>query len=218
MKARISATVLTALLLCATGAQASAGVTLKGGTLGFGADVTVAVHEKLNARLNLNKFGYSFEVKGEEDDTDITPEISLLSAGALIDWHPGAGGFRLSGGLYLNKNKLDLTADVGQTVEINGNDYTLSDLEGTVDFNSVAPYLGIGYGNAAGGDGHWHFAFDLGVIFQGAPQVDLRATVSDPALQQQLDRDIAEEEQDIEGDVEIFQFWPVVSLGVSYRF
>lgn len=209
--------------LGATSAQAAVGMTLKVGTQGVGADMTIGIHEKVNARVNLNSFSYGKTINADEDDDGsgggtISPQLKLLTIGALLDWHPWAGGFRLSAGCYLNKNKLDLTADLSDTVEINDRDYTLSNLGGTVDFNSLAPYVGLGYGNAAGSNGHWHFSFDIGVMFQGAPQVDLRATVNDPTIQSQLDADIAEEEKTLEDDLGVFTIYPVISLGVSYRF
>lgn len=207
----------------ATSARAEVGATLKVGTQGIGADVTTGINEKLNARFNLNYFSYGTTFEGDEDEDgggggSVKPELTLLTLGALLDWHPWAQGFRLSAGLYLNMNKVDMTADLSDTVEINDREYTLSDLGGSVDFNTLAPYLGLGYGNAVGTDGRWHFSFDLGVMFQGTPQVDLRASVSDPALQTQLDADIAGEEKKLEDDLGFFTIYPVISFGVSYRF
>jgi len=215
--------VVGAVGLGATSALAEVGSTLKVGTQGIGADVTAGINKKLNARFNLNYFSYGTTINGDDDEDgggggSVKPELTLLTLGALLDWHPWAQGFRLSAGLYLNQNKIDLTADLNDTVELNDREYTLSDLGGTVDFNSLAPYLGLGYGNAVGADGRWHFSFDLGVMFQGSPQVDLRATVSDPALQSQLDADIAGEQKKLEDDLGFFTIYPVISLGVSYRF
>jgi hypothetical protein len=209
--------------LDASSALAAAGATLKLGTLGVGADVTIGLHERLNARVNLNYFNYGTSISEDEDEDGsgggtINPELNLFTVGALLDWHPWAQGFRISAGLYLNKNKLDLTAELNDTVDINDREYALSDLEGTVDFNSLAPYVGLGYGNAVGSDGNWHFSFDIGAMFQGSPQVGLRATASDPALQSQLDADVAEEQKELEDDLGVFTVYPVVSLGVSYRF
>lgn len=222
MKKVIPVLVLAVTLLGATSALAAVGATLKVGTLGVGADMTIGISERVNARANLNYFslGKTFT---EEEDADggggsISPELKLMTVGALLDWHPWAQGFRLSAGLYLNQNKIDLTADLKGTVEINDKEYSLSDIGGTVDFNSLAPYVGLGYGNAVGANGNWHFSFDLGVMFQGAPQVELHATASDPAIQSELDANIAEELKDVEDELGVFTMYPVISLGVSYRF
>lgn len=208
--------------LGATSALAAVGATLKVGTLGAGADVTIGIGKKFNARANLNYFAYDKTIE-EDDDEDgggatIKPKLALLTMGALLDWHPWAQGFRVSAGLYVNRNKLDLTAETSDTVEINDVEYSVSDVGGKVDFRTLAPYLGIGYGNAVQANGHWHFSFDFGAMFSGAPRASLRATASDPALQPQLDADIAEEVEDIQDDLEVFTIHPVVSLGVSYLF
>lgn len=212
-----------AVALGATSALAAVGATLKVGTLGVGADVTIGIQEKLNARVNLNYFSYGKSFTEEEDEDGsgggtIRPELNLQSMGALLDWHPWARGFRVSAGFYLNQNKLDLTAETNDTVDFNDQEYSVSDVGGKVDFNSLAPYLGIGYGNAVQENGHWHFSFDIGALFSGSPQVDLWATASDPALQSQLDADIDGEVKEIEDDLGVFTIYPVVSLGVSYLF
>jgi hypothetical protein len=55
-------------------------------------------------------------------------------------------------------------------------------------------------------------------MFSGSPHAALSATASDPALQPQLDADIAEDVKDIEDELEVFTIHPVISLGVSYPF
>jgi hypothetical protein len=215
--------VIGAVGLGATSALAAVGATLKVGTLGVGADMTIGISEKLNARANLNYFTYGMTINEEEDEDGggggtINPKLKLLTIGALLDWHPWAQGFRVSAGLYMNNNKLDLTAETSDTVEINDHEYFVSDIGGKVDFNTLAPYFGIGYGNAVQANGHWHFAFDIGVMYSGSPQVALSATASDPALQPLLDADIAAEVKEIEDDLEMYTIHPVVSLGVSYLF
>ena len=179
MKRIIPVLALAVTLLSATSALAAVGASLKVGTLGVGADVTFGLHEKLNARVNLNYFKLNTTITEEDEDGSgggtIKPKLLLESAGALLDWHPWAQGFRISAGLYMNNNKIDFTADTNDTVDINDQEYFLSDLGG------------------------W-------------------ATASDPALQSQLNADIAEEVKDIEDDLEAFSIHPVVSLGVSYLF
>ena len=222
MKRIVPVLALAVTLLGATSALAAVGASLKVGTLGVGADVTIGVVEKLNARVNLNYFKLNTTITEEDEDGSgggtIKPKLNLLTMGALLDWHPWAQGFRISAGLYMNNNKLDLTAETSDTVEINDHEYSVSNLGGKVDFNTFAPYLGIGYGNAVQANGHWHFSFDIGALFSGSPHAALWATASDPALQPQLDADIAEEVKNIEDDLEVFSIHPVVSLGVSYLF
>ena len=74
MKKVIPVLVLTATLLGVTSALAAVGATLKVGTLGVGADMTIGISEKLNARANLNYFslGKTFT---EEEDEDGGPSL-----------------------------------------------------------------------------------------------------------------------------------------------
>jgi hypothetical protein len=86
-----------------------------------------------------------------------------------------------------------------------------------VEFRAVAPYIGIGWGNALDEAGHWGLATDLGVAFTGSPDMDLSATgpiAADPTFQARL----AEEEKDIQDELDIFKVYPVLSISLFYRF
>ena len=91
-------------------------------------------------------------------------------------------------------------------------------LTGDLGFNEVAPYAGIGWGNAVSKDGRWAFMVDVGVLFQGRPDVALASTggtlSDDPLRTDELRR----EEANLEDDLGLFRFYPVISLGIAYRF
>jgi hypothetical protein len=136
----------------------------------------------------------------------------------LLDIHPFGGGFRVSGGGMLNKNEIQLRANLDRTVEIDDQEFSLSDFKGEVTFEEMAPYLGIGYGNAVGADGRWHFSCDFGVMFQGEPKVSASATASNPAIQPIVDEALDREVADLQDDANAFKYYPVISAGVSFRF
>src|SRR5690606_18211267 len=122
--------------------------------------------------------------------------------------------------------------------EVGGREYTATGrIDGDVDFGSAAPYLGLGWGGTTSGTG-FGLSFDAGVLFADAPAVALAAqgracdstlTACDPsgpsgfdvessdlraqAFRDELDNEREEVEQDIEG----LRYWPVVSLGLHYR-
>ena len=200
----------------AAGSAGGVGLTVKVGTLGGGLEATVGAGDYLGFRFGVNMMsaGPSFSV----DEGSIQTDMDWLSYGALVDLHVFGGGFRVSGGALINKNKFNMTADLTESVSLDGQEYSLSDLNGQVTFNELAPYVGIGYGNAVGADGRWHFACDFGVMFQGEPKVAASATASDPALQPYVDDALAKEVADIQDDASVFQFYPVISVGVSYGF
>ncbi len=228
MKSQQSVSVLVAGVLTlwiASTASAGVGLTVKASTLGAGAEVTVGVFDQLNLRAGYNAAQYTFDIdtdeEFDEDDTHIDSiegEFDWESASLLLDWHPGGHAFRFSIGALWNNNQFTLTADAGDNVEIGDNEYQVSDLYGSISWDEIAPYAGIGVGNAADRDSHWHFYFDLGVMYTDSPEITLSATVSDPTIQALLDQDIERETAELEDDVESFQWYPVLAFGVSYTF
>ena len=204
-----------AMLLWTGSAQAiGLGVTGKAGTLGIGVEVTKSLVPMVNVRGGLNFLDYSFDQSEGGNDYDF--DLKLKSFSVLVDFHPiPERGLRLSGGIIFNNNHLDMVGVPSVTYSIGNRTYTgaeVGTLNGVVDFKSTAPYLGIGWGNAA--SGRFGLALDLGVVFQGSPQVSLSATgivTSDPNFVQDLNREVQELENDISG----FKYYPVISLGVS---
>lgn len=191
-------------------------ISAKLGTLGPGADLTVGVNQYLGTRFQAN--GGSWEPTIENDDGTIQADFEWLTYGALLDWFPAGGGFRITTGLYLNKNKAKMDADLTESVTLGGEEYYLDELEGSIKFADTAPYLGIGYGNAVAPDSRWHFSCDFGVLFQGAPEITASARASDPALQPAVDAALEREVADLEDDASILRFYPVIAVGVSFQF
>lgn len=198
------------------GSAGGIGLTLKVGTLGGGLEATVGASDYLGFRFGINKMSVGPSI--ERDEGTINTDLDWLSYGALADWHMFGGGFRLTGGGLINKNKFKLTADLTESVELDGQEYRLSDLQGEVTFATLAPYVGIGYGNAVGADGRWHFSCDFGVMFQGEPKISASATASDPGLQPAVDAALDREVADIQNEASDYKYYPVIALGISYRF
>lgn len=216
-----SIAMLPAMSLAQTAASGGVGVTLKAGTPGVGADVTVGLHPKFNSRAGFNVFWYGLK-ESDTDEMGVTVELQAdlewLTVPILLDWHPWESGFRFSLGAMMNKNNIALSADTDST-EINEVDYILRDgVDGEITFNTFSPYLGVGFGNAADTTGNWHFACDLGVMYQGSPQVDLNAVAVNALLQPALDADLESEAKELEDEFKEFTLYPVLSFGVSYTF
>jgi hypothetical protein len=189
------------------------------GTLGLGAEVTVGLFEEVNARIGFNTGSY--ERNGEKlDDAEVDAELKLQTVPVLLDWHPGAGGFRVSAGAVLNNNEVDLSVSEGVTVELQGVDFVLSELNGKVEFDSLSYYFGIGYGNAASDDGGLGFILDVGVMYHGEPEGSATAVsaIPDPRVQQEVDRRLAAEVAKFNDDAKNFVVYPVISIGLSYGF
>lgn len=190
------------------------GVTGKAGSLGIGVEVTKSLIPHVNIRGGLNFLNYAFDQTEGGNDYDF--DLKLKSFSILADLHPIPGrGLRLSGGIIFNNNHLDMVSVASGSYSIGNRTYTgaeVGTLNGTVDFKSTAPYFGIGWGNAT--SGRFGLALDLGVVLQGVPQVSLTATglvTSDPTFVQELNREV----QELENDISEFQYYPVISLGLS---
>lgn len=90
----------------------------------------------------------------------------------------GGGGFRISAGGGWDDNTLKVSAPVSELVRRYRPELaplvpaSAGTIHGEATGSSFAPYLGLGWGSAGRG-GRWGLSFDLGVIYQGSPEVDL---------------------------------------------
>lgn len=195
----------------------------KASTLGAGVEVRRALGSQLAVRGVLNGYGYSLEE--EYSDVEYEGDLDLRSGGLLVDWHPGGFWFRVSAGVLLNGNELNLDAEpVGGTFEFNGVEYSadqVGNATGKAEFDDVAPYLGIGFARAPEGDRGLSVGVDVGVLFQGAPSFELQVNCGAQVPAQtcaQIRRDAEAERAQFEDDADGFEYYPVISVGLGYRF
>ena len=138
--------------------------------------------------------------------------------------------------MLCNGNRLDAIATVP-----GGEDFSLGDedlisnpanpVTGTANltFRKAAPSLLMGWGNIVPrGDRRWSIPVEFGVVFSGAPTMDLNLTGSactrngancrniatDPTLQ----AEVAQEEAQMNDDISVLKLLPVVSIGFSFKF
>jgi hypothetical protein len=214
---------LAAWLLAGSAIPAQAGDFSLGGaasTLGFGAEAGYAFNDRFGVRLG----GYAFSIgqDGEESGVDYDGDLDLSNVGAFVDWHPFAGAFRVSGGWFATDNTLEGTGRPGSggTYDIGGITFTEAEvgtLAATADLGSSAPFLGAGWvwGKAGGG---LTWSLDLGLLFQDSPDIELTSTGGTLSDEPALQAAIAEEEAELEDDVDKYDLYPVVSFGVGWRF
>lgn len=196
---------------------------LKFGTLGYGVDLSSPFNDSVALRVNIN--GISMSQTDTQDGTDFEGNLDLFTAGALLDYYPTSTNFRLTSGLYYNKNAFTGNAkpSVGATVDIDGTLYTLGrlgdigSLDADISFRRAAPYLGLGWGNDANQQG-WGFTLDVGAMYHGEGTATLKANVNNQLLANQIADDVRAEEEKINEDLAKFKFYPVLSLGVNYTF
>ena len=187
-------------------------------TLGLGLEGGVRLNEFAGLRAGGNWFGIDFD--DSYDDVDYEVDLELNSLGLVVDLHPFRGGFRISAGARLNLNEADLIGRLNEPVTIGGTTYAPAEvgtLRGDVEFERLAPYVGIGYGGRLWND-QVEVAFDLGAMYHGSPDVDLRGEEGTLAGTPAFEADVEEEERAIEDDLEDYRFYPVVGLSVTWRF
>lgn len=201
-----------------TGYAQSNSLGIKVSTLGLGLEVERSFSDSISGRIGVNYLTYSYS--GTEDDIEYDFDLNLMSLSALLDWHPFKGSFRISGGAIYNGNNLDAKAKTSDTFDIGDSTYTsaeLGTLKGKIDFNAIAPYLGLGWDTSFGKNKGFGFLFELGAIYQGSPKVDLSADglkASNSTFQSEL----AKEEKNLQSALNEFKVYPVIAIGLSYRF
>ncbi|HEY0844592.1 MAG TPA: hypothetical protein VGE12_04465 [Noviherbaspirillum sp.] len=223
MNKKIAWACMLAGLSIAGAANAQVGVTGSLGTTGLGAHVSIPVMPQLNARFGVNALRYNYD--GSTSDLDYDFKLKLRTFDALLDYYPQGTGFRITGGVVFNGNKVDAVGrpTAAGTYTLNGRTYSAASagtLDGRIDFRNLAPYLGVGWGSALAQEKGWKFAADLGVMFQGSPRTSLTnvgCTAPAPVCTQ-LAADVAAENLRLNDEADDIKFYPVLRLGASYSF
>ena len=186
----------------------------KAGTLGVGPEFTAKLATDINIRVGLNTLDIDLDDKDIEDvDYDLGIDLSSLSA--IVDWHIFDDPFRISGGFISMNNKIEMDARPNNSVEIGNTIYTpaqIGTLTGRVDIDGLSPYVGIGWGNPFAGKRRWGFTVDMGLAFTDSPDVRLSSTGIVSSV------DLEKERRDIEDDLDSIKVYPVISLGLFFRF
>lgn len=194
------------------------------GTLGAGAGATIALTGSTSARFAVA--GWNFHRDISESGVDYRAKLKLLNAPILLDWHPGGGWFRLSGGIVPNDDKatLDAVPSSGATFTFNNVTYNAGEVAsatGSVKVNRIAPYVGLGFGNPVGRDTNWSFSTDLGVMYLGKPKASLTVTCSAslPASNcATLQSDASAELDQLNDAMRKFQWYPVIQFHIGKKF
>ena len=174
--------------------------------LGIGYATSVAPNWAVRGQYNaLPKQKFSGDVGDFGTGSTLTVEVDWNSAQIVGDWYPLSDGFRVSGGVVFNNNKITVSGkgDVGATTN------TTVNVEAKMS-DGVAPYLGIGYGVKPKMDKGLGFNFDLGVMFQNP-----KATLTAPAASAS---DVATQQQKVQDAIDKLKVFPVLSFGISYSF
>lgn len=199
----------------------------RAGTWGYGGEVGLQLHKRFNVRAVMS--GAQVNVIEELDDIEFDITADLGAAGVQADLFPLFAGVYLTGGVFSNASNVTLTAmpNEGLTLgpfDINGVEipavtYTAEEvgrLDGTIEFEDVATYVGLGWTGRVPLTMLELFA-EGGAYFQGDAVVRYEASglaAQDP----QFLADLAAEAQLVEDELNQFGFTPAVNLGLRLRF
>ncbi len=208
---RYGRAVLILALAAAAGSAQAAGIGVRAGTTGLGADFGWDVAPTLGGRIGLSGMNFNTDVDTSQANYDA--KVKLANLNLFLDWSP-LGPFRITAGLIANSNKIDLNGrpTSGSALIPPG-----SSITGTVKPDKdFAPYLGIGYGNV------WtagvNFYFDLGIMFQGSPQASLSCQPAGSAQCAAAQSQIAAEQRRVQDELDKFKYYPVLNLGITIGF
>jgi hypothetical protein len=202
---------------------------------GLGVDVATPLATKINLRASASFLNYSPTVTASGIPVDAA--IELRSVGAGVELFPYHNSFHITPGVTLfNGSHVAAVANItgGSTFTIDDTDYVSSPADpvhGTFDLSmgrKVAPSLTVGFGNMLRRDSHWSVPVEVGFQYIGQPKLTLAMTGSvcdsggngcdtianDPDAMQNL----ASEQTKINNEISPLRFYPILKVGLSYRF
>jgi hypothetical protein len=242
---RISARVLpiimcllsyTAYSLAQSAASQDFGIGVKGSFLGGGVEAAARVTHRTNVRAGFNIIGYS---RGfDKDGVSYDGHVGFKTVEAHYDIFPFAGSFHISPGVlaYIG-DPISASAAVpgGQSFSLGGTTYYSDETtpvtgRGKIDFDRAAPMATFGFGNLIPRKESKHFSLpvEFGVAFQGSPKASLnlagnvcdapgvncRSIASDSTVQS----NIVSEQAKINNSMSFFKAYPIISVGMGYKF
>jgi len=208
-------------------------VGIKASTLGAGIEAATPLSSSLNLRASGNfiDWGYSFNIDGINYFT----QINFRSGQIGVDWFPFHGGFHISPGILYFKNGLSGIAKVppGQAFQLNNTSYINSvddPVSGTASVTysqHIAPSLTVGFSNIIPRNGkHFNIPFEVGAAYTRAAYMNIQLdgtactvqgcfnAATDPDTQVNLQSEIKQ----INQDVKKIPVFPILSLGLAFRF
>jgi len=228
----------TAAAAPATSARWALG--LRAGSSGLGAELALGLSERFDLRAGY--YGGTYSGSVNYDGIDYDADLKAQAGALMLDFRPFAGGFRITAGVYSAPPDIAFRHIANNdSYEIGGAQYTADGrLDGDIDLGGVTPYAGIGWGGGSGRAPGFGMSLDVGVMFAQSPSISLQATgracnssvlacdpnglsgfdVNDPSdpRAQTFQDELEQERQNVEDDVSNYNLWPVISLGVHYRF
>jgi hypothetical protein len=203
------------------------------GTLGLGGQVATPVTRWLNLRGGIDFFNYGYSLG--IDGANYEGQLHLKAGRVSLDIFPFHRGFHLSPGVMIFRSAASAAVSVtgGNTFELGGNTFTSSasdPVNGSASLafsRTVMPMFTFGFSNMiAKGRRHWTVPLELGAAYTGPYSARLNLggsacidqvgcmSTSTPEIQQS----VVEEQREINEPMKHYQLYPIVILGIGYKF
>lgn len=192
------------------------------GTLGMGAEVTVAVNERVAIRGGIGFLGFEVDVTERSNlASNRTAELSLPGALYTVGAEGSFGVLRAEAGLLMRSGDpvYEITYGTGASIDIGGGYYRepeVSTLTTTHVSGSVAPYALLGFAPSL--SPRIALLVDFGAAFPPDAGFEMSAT-GDPAVLSSsgFRADLETERREAEDDAGVFlNVWPIISIGLRY--
>jgi hypothetical protein len=206
-------------------------VGFRASTLGMGVEFATPLAGRINLRSSFNLF--AFNDPYSMDGLNYDARMHLQSSQTTLDWF--VGGFHISPGFLYFKNAMSAPVFVGPgKTFVLGTQTFLNSVDDPVTGSSyvifprtIAPLLLFGYGNLLPRHGeHLSLPVEVGVAYTGAAQinVDLNGTacVTNGCVNFSQNADaqksLKQEINILNEDLKHYPVFPIVSVGLAYRF
>jgi len=183
------------------------------GTLGVGGEVGMVIPGGFGLRAQGTVLPVSMTFTTAT--APYAAKVNYLSGAVLADYYFFASVFRVTGGLRFGNPSVGLSSTPG-ALTINGMAFTaqqVGTLTGTLRYNSVQPYLGVGAETSPAGLMNLTLGIDAGAMYMGAPTATL--TTANPMIPASF---LASEQSQIQSQASRYRLYPVIDVAVKYKF
>jgi hypothetical protein len=218
-------------------------VAVSAGTLGAGLELATPLSRSFNLRLGGDVFQYGTTLT--QDSINYNAQLRMQSGQVSLDWFPFHGAFRISPGMMVYngmKVAANLSVPGNQSFTINdatyySDPYNLINGSAHVTFPSYGPRITMGWGNMVPRSKSRHFSMPLefGMVyfgngttalnFGGAACTQSVANTTQAALYCQsaatytaFQTNVTAEQAKIQKNLTYVRFYPILKLGISFRF
>lgn len=193
------------------------GIGAKVGLNGVGLELVKAFTNRLNVRLGYSGLTFPFLTSQDMDGYKLQVDVKVIlrNANLLVDYYPVRSIFHLTGGTIINNTRI--TFNVKSLSNLPYGDIIIpAEDMGTISGqispgNALSPYLAIGVGNILSRKHRLSFNFELGILYQGSPRIELSG--------KGLIGPIASEDNEIVINHAIarYSWFPMLNFQLNYR-